>query len=226
MALFELILNTMYLDQKQVNRFNYICDGTPIGVSTSFALVSALGLITDDTDNFPTGLLGARLQAILNSQTIFVQALARNVYDPLDFYDYAYVAGIVGGVAGGGASPVDTIGFNSNRVRTDIRRGQKRFGGLSLTAIGNGGAIAGATLTAAPAMAEALGTTYSYTAGGNALDFAPVVVSKEKVVVDGKATYVYYPTLSAQSAHWASGLTWIMKTSTRTQGSRQYGRGQ
>lgn len=228
MALYEVVLNLQYLEQRFINRWNYTMDGSPIGVTGSFAAVQALGLyVTGSPAAFPAGTMGAAIQAILNEQTVFVQTIVKNIYDPLDFYDYAFVPNIVGGVAGVGMSPAFAIGFNTNRVRTDIRRGQKRFGGVDGDFQANGGQLSAAATTPCALVAQRMSEVPAYTAGGNALAFNPVIVNKLKEVdSEGKVSYVYYPTEAAQSAHLAGGITWFVKTTLRTQGSRQYGRGQ
>jgi len=227
MALYEVVLNLQYLEQQFVNRWNYTSQGTPVGVTGSFALIRALGFYAEgDPPEFPDGTLGIAIQALLNEQTIFVQAIAKNVYDPLDFYDSPFVPDVVGGIAGTGLSPVNAIGITSTRVRTDIRRGQKRFGGVPSGFVVNGGQLSAGALTAATTVADLMGTSPEYTDGGNALTFVPSIVSKERVVdEEGKVSYLYYPTLSEQLAHTAQGIQWDAKTTIRTQGSRQYGRG-
>jgi len=227
MALYEVVLNLQYLEQQFVNRWNYTSQGTPVGVTGSFALIQALGFFTTGTPpDFPDGTLGQAIQALLNEQTIFVQAIARNVYDPLDFYDSPFVAGVVGGVAGVGMSPVNAIGITSTRVRTDIRRGQKRFGGVPATFVANGGQLTSGALVTAGTVADLMGTSPEYTDGGNALTFVPTIVSKERIVVPGDPVkYQYYDTLTEQLAHAAQGIQWDPKATIRTQGSRQYGRG-
>lgn len=226
--LYQVVLNLQYLEQAFVNRWNYVMSGTPVGVTGSFALVQALGLYATGTPaNFPVGTLGAAIQGILNEQSIFVQTIVQNVYDPLDFYDSPFVNDVVGGVSGTGMSPVNAIGITSTRVRTDIRRGQKRFGGVPVGYVENGGQITTIALGFAQIVADRMGESPEYTAGGNALTFSPAIVSKLRTVDgEGKVSYVYYPTLSEQLAHTALGIQWSPKTTIRTQGSRQYGRGQ
>lgn len=226
--LYELVLNLQYLEQKIVNRWNY--NSNEIGVSDrgAFGLVQALGLfVTGDPEAFPVGSMGAAIQAVLNSQTIFVQVYAKNIYQPTDFYDNAFVEGVVGGVSGTGLSPVMALGFNSSRKRTDIRRGQKRFGGLATSFEGNGGAVSAAGITAGNTLATRMGEQVDYDNAGTIIQYTPVIVSKKKVVdEEDKVTYVYYPTLAEQLTHLAVSPTWFLKPDLRTQGSRQYGRGQ
>jgi hypothetical protein len=227
MALYELVLNLQYLEQRFVNRWNYISDSVPGDPAGAFGLVQALGLYTSGSPQvFPVGTMGAAIQAILNEQTIFVQAFAKNVYDPLDFYDYAFVDGVVGGVAGAGLSPVLAIGFTSSRVRTDIRRGQKRFGGVDGDWVGNGGALTGTAITACNTLSERMSEIVTYDNGASVIAYNGCIVGKERVAVPGDPVrYQYYPTLAEQEDHLAVGVEWSVKPDIRTQGSRQYLRG-
>lgn len=226
--LYRVILHLQYLEQQFINRWHYVMAGTPVGVTGAFALIRALGFYADgDPVNFPDGTLGQAIQALLNEQTIFVQAIAQNIYDPTDFYDSPFLDGVVGGVAGVGMSPVNAIGITSTRVRTDIRRGQKRFGGVPVGFVSNGGALGSGALTAAQTVADLMGTSPEYTDGGNALTFSPAIVQLQKTInEDDTVTYDYYGTLSAQLEHTAQGIQWDPKPTIRTQGSRQYNRGQ
>jgi len=226
--LYEVVLNLQYLNQKFVNRWNYISDSTEgDGNLGAFGLIRALGFYADGSPAvFPTGSLGAAIQALLNEQTIFVQAYAKNVYVPTDFYDYAFVDNVVGGVAGQGMSPVNAIGFTSSRTRTDIRRGQKRFGGVPVGFVTNGGDISATGLTAAATVADKLGDIVTYDTGASIIAYNGAVVSKQKLVdEDGNVTYQYYSTLAQQEEHLMTSLEWDVKPNIRTQGSRQYGRG-
>jgi len=225
--LYELVLNLQYLEQKFVNRWNYISDEPSVSGLGAFGLIQALGLyVTGSPADFPAGLLGAAIQALLNEQTIFVQTYCKNVYEPLDFYDYAFEADIVGGVAGAGLSPVNAIGITSSRTRTDIRRGQKRFGGIASSFVTNGGQLTSGAITAAEAVAAEMSTDVSYNNGVNTVAYTPVIVGKERVVLTGGVVkYQYYPTYAEQLDHVALQPVWTPKTTIRTQGSRQYDRG-
>ena len=75
-------------------------------------------------------------------------------------------------------------------------------------------------------LATAMGATLNYTDEGNALSFAPAIISKEKYTTpSGKEAYKYYASEVLQAAHTATGILWEIYGETRTQGSRQYGRG-
>lgn len=227
MALFEVILEQDLGQQQIINRFNYLSDGTPTGVTLSYACLWALGLLlTGPSDNFPDPGMGLAIQHCLGTSLTFVQVSARNVYDPTDFYTYPYLAGTAGELVGGVMSPVIAAGLTSSRVRTDIRRGQKRFAGIRQSDVLTEGAISSTELVSLTELGGAMGASWAYTEGGNSLNFTPCVVSKEKYTTpSGKSAYRYYSTYAAQAAHLAVGVSWLPKPTVRTQGSRQYGRG-
>jgi len=227
MALFEVIVNGVTANQQIINRFNYVSDGTPIGVTLSFALLNAMGLLlTGVDDTFPEDGVGSAWQEAIGNSYTFLDASARNVYDPADFYTYPYLPGTVGDLTGNVLSPVMAAGLTSNRVRTDIRAGQKRIAGIRLADMSTEGQIVGGELVLLTALADAMGDTVAYTDGGNSLSFTPCIVSKEKYTApSGKFAYRYYSTYAAQAAHLAVGISWLPKATIRTQGSRQYGRG-
>jgi hypothetical protein len=227
MALYEVILNQVMSNQQCVNVFNYTTDGVPTGVSGSFALLSALGMLLEgDPAAFPEDKLGEAIKFVQSASVTFLQVSARNVYDPTDFYTYPYLTGIVGSRSGNVSSPVVALGLTSNRTRTDIRRGQKRFVGVPLADTSTEGALTSGYLVVATELGAKLGQTFSYTEGGGSIAFAPVVVSKEKYTTpSGKDAYRYYSTLAAQAAHIMAGVSYLPKPVVRTQGSRQYGRG-
>lgn len=227
MPLYEVVLNGVLSNQQSINRFNYLMEGTPVGVTGSFACLSAIGfLLTGDPPAFPVDGLGEAISFVQTGQFTYIQASARNVYDPEDFYDYPYLANTVGQRSGNSLSPVMALGITSNRVRTDIRRGQKRFSGIASGDVGTLGALTGGFLVVATELAGKIGQTFNYTDGGNSLSFKPCVVSKEEYTTpSGSKAYRYYGTEAAQLAHVASGVSWLPKDTIRTQGSRQYGRG-
>lgn len=227
MSLYEVVLNQTYFAQECVNRWNYGCVGEPVGVTGSFGLTFALGAILEgDPLDLPVGGFMATLQALQNSQVVFVDLLVRNVYDPTDFYTYAWTTPIVGGVAGGGVSPTVAFGFRTNRLRADIRRGQKRFVGVSLSDDANGGLFTGTTVTRMNAMAAKMSEVLEYTGGGNSLQFSPAVCKRERYTTPaGNPAYRYFASESTQATNSVGPVTWERLVDSRTQGSRQYGRG-
>lgn len=222
---YEVTLLTRYFGQACVNRWNYLGSGTPISTIPSFALLSAMGFI-DASGAMPTGTVGGLIQAQSPDELVFIQALARTVTDenPTNFFDYAYPAGTIGANSAGLAmSPIDAYGFRTNRVRTDIARGTKRFVGVTEGAVTSGGNIEPTVLTGLNTLAVAMTASLSYTTGGESLAFAPVICKKlEYTTPSGKRGYKYYSTQALQQAQLAQGIVWQPYDTVRSQVSRQY----
>lgn len=233
MALYEVILNQNYYGQNCVNRWNYVSTGTPAAVSGSFALASALGAIYDLVavpPAYPDDTLIAALVALQSESVSFTQLTVLNPYDPIDFYQTPFDPALIGDVGSDGESPAVSYGFRTNVVNRSIRRGTKRFVGVAETGILGGGVLSDPALALCATVAEKMSETLSYDDEGNTLSFAPAICSKEKYTVDGSSparyAYRYYSTLSAQLVRTALGINWEAYEQTRTQTSRQYGRGQ
>ena len=229
MPLYEVVLNQRYFNQLTVNRWNYMMTGTPAAVTGSFALLSSLGFLSNTT-TLLVGSLGESLQNLQNAGVTFVSALARAVYIDDDFYDSPFVSNTVaeGETTASGQSPVDAFGFYSSRVKQSIGRGYKRFVGVSEGNVANGGSFVGGGLALMTTVAEKMSEVLTYTDEGNSLTFTPAIVQKEKYVVasSGKDAYRYYPSEVLQAPHVASGISWSPYDTSRSQVSRQYGRGQ
>lgn len=232
MALLELTLVSSYFGQECVNRFNYLSGGTPASVSLSYALISAFGAIYEPLaipPGYPPGTPMAAISEILSTSASFSNILAKDIYSVTDFYDTAFVPAYAGTRTGEGMSPAMATGFSTNRVRSDVRRGQKRFVGVSENVVDAGGEFSGAILPTLNACAAALSDVLEYDDEGNTLTFTPVVCGKMEYVVPGSSparkAYKYWPDLTQQLDHTAAGVVWSVKPFVRTQTSRQYGRG-
>ena len=227
MPLYEVVLEQRYGNQQCINRWNYVGTGTPSAVQMSFALLSAMGFLPVAT-TLPTGTVGNALQGIQSVAVTFVQALARAIYVDTDFYNSPFLAGTAGavGTAAGALSPTAAFGFRSSRVRQSVRRGFKRFVGVDKGMVDSGGQLVGAAQTAAVAVATRMGQTLTYNDEGNTLTFTPCIVQKEKYTTPlGNTAYRYYEDSAIQDAHLAQGILWEYYPQSRTQVSRQYGRG-
>jgi len=228
LGIYELTVNQSYYDQLVVNRFHYVSTGSPSGVIPSFALISALGFIPTGSPavDFPANTLGDAFQGLVSASVIFRSVYARELWAPTDFYEIPYPSGVVGQNSGDQGSPVLAFGFTSSRVRTDIRRGSKRFAGVGETDMSNGGDIVAGTLSMMNNLAGYLGEVVSYTEGGASLSFLPAILGLvEYTTPRGNTAYKHYPTLEAQMEHVATGMTWAAMPQVRTQVSRQYSRG-
>jgi hypothetical protein len=231
MAILELKLQSTYFNQECVNVFAYQSTGTPAAVTLSFALISAFGCIPD-TGVYPTGSVFEAIRALQSSSVSYDIVVARDLYSVVDFYETPFnpaAAGIVSGTVG--MSPADAYGFRSSRVRSDIKRGTKRFVGVPEGAVTGGGIIESASLTAMGTLATRMGQVLSYDDEGNTLSFAPVILGRQRYDPetgdpDPEGTaYRYYPTFTEQNAFVAAGIAWDAYNQVRTQTSRQYGRG-
>jgi hypothetical protein len=235
MALLEATLTQRYFDQTVVNRFNYKGTGTPAAVTFSFGLVSALGAIYEGapTNAYPTTGLLAAMRALQAEEVQFVSLVVRAIYSVTDFYEQPFVVpmnGEVSTASGGALSPVVAWGFRTNRTRTDIRPGQKRFVGVAATAMTDGGVVSQPWVDGQMSdLATAMGATLTYDDEGNTLTYAPVIVSKRPpgsyADDPDQKGYAYYPTEAEQDQHIMDSIIWSPKPQLRTQVTRQYGRG-
>jgi hypothetical protein len=228
MALLELVVTGSYYDQLIVNRFHYVASGTPAAVTLSFGLMSATGF--QDTSGSPPAFQGTTIavawQSNVSDQYKFVAAYVRDLYSVTDFYERPYPVNPTGGVNGEAMSPAMAYGFKGSRVRTDIRRAQKRFVGVPEANVGSGGLLLSGTVSALTGLGTLMDDTLTYDDEGNTLTFVPAVLGLEEYTTPkGNRAYRIHPTLSEQLNHVATGFTYAPYASVRTQVSRQYGRG-
>jgi hypothetical protein len=233
MAIMELVLQSTYFNQQCISRFNYISVGTPAAVSLSFALTSAFGCIYDP-DGTPAGYPNPSVfWAIRATQVPTVQydfVTTKNVYSTTDFYETPFLQAANGLRSGNAMSPTAAMGYRTGRVRSDIRRGYKRFVGLSEGDVGDGGVI-GATFLSnqMTVCAGYLTEPLTYNDEGNIISFLPCVVKKEKYTPNPlrpeRVAYKYFDTQTEQEANIATGINFDPYPTQRTQTSRQYGRG-
>lgn len=234
MPLYELVLTQTYQNQQTINRWNYLMTGTPAAVIGAFALVKAFGAIYDAVHVPPEYPTDTPLDALSYMQSSLVssqQITALNPYDPTDFYQTPFVVPYLGKASGNGVSPTVAIGFRTTQVRRDISRATKRFVGVTEEQISVGGALDISDGSRIADMAVAMTDPLSYDDEGNTLTFSPCVAGKEKYTIAqpppkaDTVAYRYYPTEAEQLDHLAVGIIWQPYANTRTQTSRQYGKG-
>lgn len=227
MPLYEVVLEQQYAGQQCINRWNYVGTGTPSAVTPSFGLISALGFLALAT-TLLDGTVGGELQSLQNQGVVFVQATARAVYIDADFYGNGFLANTHGAIGTGetGLSPLDAFGFKSSRVVQSIGRGYKRFAGVDEGDVASFGNMLSIATTQMALLATAMGETLTYDDDGNTLTYTPCIAQKEKYTTpSGKSAYKYYATETLQAAHLAQGISWEGYPQSRSQVSRQYGRG-
>lgn len=145
-----------------------------------------------------------------------------------DFYTNPFPSGTkgLGGGEGTSESPFVAAGFRTNRIRSDIRRGFKRYEGITDANIGSFGEFSPAFLTALVSHADAISDTLTYDDEGNTLTFVPCVISLKKNTTDpDQGTYIKWPTEVEQLDHLASGVVYTADEFCTTQNSRKLGRG-
>lgn len=228
MPLYETTLEQTYFGQQVINRWNYRADSVPSGQSGAFLLTVAMGAIEDDdTPAFDDTTILGILKSLQSSSAVFVQMVTRNLYSVTDFYTYAFPANTTGdGTATAGMSPTTAYGYASDRTRSDIRRAQKRFVGVTEGNVDAGGVLAAAFLPFGEALGDAMGNPNSVTFEGVTTVFNPAVFGREMYTVPpAKPAYRYYETEAEQMEHIAPITQFTLKSTVRTQTSRQYGRG-
>lgn len=228
MPLMEVTITQKYAEQEIINRWNYLATGTPAAASFSLAMCYAMGGI-EDGGSYPAGTVCVTLAAIQAQAVEFVEISARDVYSVTDFYTNPFSPALVGGQVAAGLSPATAYGFRTNRTRLDIRRGTKRFVGVTETQQFAAGQIeASFVASGLTNLATAMSAVLTYDDEGNTLTFTPVIVGKEKYQSNSnpvRYAYKYYDDEEDQLDHLMSSIIWSPYDTTRTQVSRQYGRG-
>jgi len=225
MALYEVTLRQLFANQQCINVFSYV--STPIGggVSSALDLLTLLGFIpSGDPLAFPDNTLADAIWALQDNDVTFISAEGRNLYSVTDFYEAVYSPAIPAGrTTGTSESPFTAYGFRTARVRTDIRRGFKRFVGVDELLLDPLGVITDPGLALMDDVAEEM----SQPVTSEESIYTPCVISRQRVVdpETDKVTYELYATEETQIEHIASPLEWAPYPTVRSQTSRQYNRG-
>jgi len=228
MAVMELLLTQRANQQLVVNRWHYVSTGTPAAVTLSFALLSAAGLLeaTGSPPKFPVNSLGRAIQGMQTGSTQFISAYARDLYSTTDFYEAPFASTVVGEQGGEAYATFVAMGYRTNRVRTDVRRGMKRIVGVPELAFGDLGILNPAFAATANLVATRMSDVLSYDDEGNTISFSPAVLGlTEYTTPAGNPAYRRYATVTEQLAHTATGVLWTTYAEARSQVSRQRGRG-
>lgn len=231
MALLEATLLQKYADQECVNRFYYQSVGTTAGASLSFLLMRALGALAV-AGVYPADKLMAKIAGIQVAAVQFVSLTTKVLYSATDFFSQPFIEPLNGALAGEGMSPTIALGFRTSRTRLDIHRATKRYVGVSETISGIAGLIDNTFLTTAmAALATEMTAVKTEFDEANTITFTPVVLGKQRYNPDtglpdanGRA-YRIYPVEADQLEKVMTSVSWSAYDHTRTQTSRQFGRG-
>lgn len=227
MPVMSLKLDRRYNGQQCISEYHYVASGVPSTVSLSFALASAFGVIESLGTYDPATPFGSLL-AWQVAGVSYVETVAKDLYSVTDFYTNPFISGLtgLGGGAGASESPFIAAGFRTNRIRSDIRRGFKRYEGITDANVGSYGEFASPFLAALVAHATYISDTLTYDDEGNTLTFVPCVISLKKNLTDlDQGKYIKWPTEAEQLEHLASGVVYTADAFATTQNSRKVGRG-
>lgn len=221
--LFEVTLRQNFLSKPAINRMHFNSSGTPAAVSLSFALASALGGIPDPiTSEFPAGSFMAELAGIQADDVQYAELEVRALYSVTDFYSVPYSASQTGAQTGEVMNNFDAYTIRSNRVRTDVGRGFKRFAGVTEAHVGAAGEVSPTMIENLSALCGILNDGVTYDDEGTTLSFSSVVLAFEGYTApSGKPAYRPYETLAEQLDHMADGVIWAPLPLTTTQSSRK-----
>lgn len=223
MAIYTVTLRSTYFAQEIINRFSYVSVSTGAGDPSALELLELMGFIPDgDPPGYPADTLFDAIGSISNTGVSFREVEGRNLYSVSDFYLAPFVIPAAGQASGEGMSPFVSYGFFSDRVRTDIKRGTKRFTGVNEGAVDAGGVLPSGTRANLAVVAEAMTAVLE----GEGNDYMPAVLSYEPYTApSGRTAYRPYATASEQLDHAAYPVVWSYYETVRSQVSRQYGRG-
>jgi len=237
-AIFEVTLVASYYNQEVINVWNYINPTITIGDELrASTLMGLLGWSEWDTEggSYPGGTVADKFMEAVNPFFELKSVFVRDIYSTTNISEWVFPPGVAGqstgNLAGEKCSPAVAIGFTSNRVNTEIGRGQKRLSGQTEEAFQAGGTLTPSFLASvynplAAAMSQALDDP-AISLGS----YYPAICKKERYEVEkdgvptGRFAYKYYDDAGVQALNTAQGITWSVKTTQRFQVSRQYGRG-
>ena len=223
--LFEVVLSGTMGGQEIINRWNYNADVNTPDPLGAFGLLTAMGLVPS-AGVFPTGTIGDAIADLTSNGLEWNQALCRSIYDPFDFIDTPYVPHVPGNQSGDVEAMFVAIGFRTNRVRTDIGRGYKRFAGVNESLVNSFGELTSTAISLANVLAGLMGDVLSFTDSSLTNTYTPVIVKKQMYTTPpSPKAYRYYPTYAEQADFLAQGVTWENYTTVRSQVSRQIGKG-
>lgn len=217
-GLYEVTVRTTYNGKDCVNVFGY-ANQNPISSPNALELLTLMGFVpTGDPLAYPAGTLFASWLGTVSSGVVFIEAEARELYSLTDFYLAPILPGTVGALAGTAMSPYNAFALATNRVRVDIRRGQKRLVGVTEESVGAFGGLTGSTQTDLDALAGKM----SEELVGASTTYSPAIISRERVVVSpGVVEYRLYADEETQLAHTAFPVVWTAKDTITTQNSRK-----
>jgi len=223
--LYEVTLVGDLGGQLLVNRWNYSGDGGDVPSGKAFGLASAMGF-APVAGVFPTGTIADAIAQFTSNGVTWNQCVVRAVYDPLDFVDVPFVPVASGLQSGDVEAMFVAYGIRSNRVRTDIGRGYKRFAGVNESHVSSLGVIDSTAIGLIEDLCVLMADVITFTESALTQSYTPVIAKKFPYTApSGRTAYRYNPTEATQMAALADGITWEAYPTVRSQVSRQIGKG-
>jgi len=223
--LYEITLVGDLGGQLLVNRWNYRGDGDDVPSGDAFGLASAMGFIPV-AGVFPTGTVADAIAQFTSNGVTWNQVVCRAVYDPLDFVDLPFVPVASGLQSGDVEAMFVAYGIRSNRVRTDIGRGYKRFAGVNESHVSSLGVIDVTAIGLIENLCALMADVLSFTETSLTMSYTPVIAKKFPYTTpSGRTAYRYNPVEATQMAALAAGIVWESYPTVRSQVSRQIGKG-
>jgi len=220
--------------QQIVNRLNFTSDIDDPTVTTAFSLLQSLGW---DVADVTTPSVNSVFENLLIAQTTAYQMdeiLVRNLFNVTDFVTMPVTgAGWAGQITIASGDRIPTFvasKIQTNRVRTDIRRGSLALTGGTEEQIEGSDVWNTAYVGLLTDLCSALNLPPSRTVGASTVLWRPSVYSKERYEVNPggdpvRYAYRYYLTEEEQAQHVAIGVTWSPVEDVTSQVSRKIGRG-
>lgn len=224
MAIYRVLLRGAYFEPLWVTEWTYVSSGgTPTG-GTALDLIDAMGFVLGgDPPAPPNPSVAFSLQNLQSEDALWNEVECQNLYSDTDFYLLGYNPSQAGLAVGVSTSPVLAYGIRSNRVTLAVRRGFKRFVGVTEEAMGLGGSIVPGYLDAVSLVAERMSEVLT---GASGATYTPSILHLDSYTTpSGRTAYRPFPTEAEQLDNAAVGVTWQPYEQVRTQRSRQYGHG-
>lgn len=223
MPIMELVVRAVYDGVNILNRFHFVGGGTPASISWSLALQHAFGLV-DVGLVFPSDTPFAKWRECVNDGVIFTFAESKDMYSDTDFYGRGYPNTVTGlAVSGQGMSRYDAYSIVSSRILLSVRKGHKRFAGVSEGNVDSFGHLTEDMTASLQDLCDVLSEPLSYDDDGNTLTFTSSVLSFDDYTNpdNGKTYKKQYSTAALQLEHAAVGVSWFPEDRVTTQNTRK-----
>lgn len=231
---YEVTLIGEIASQQVINRLNFTSNIDDVEVVSAYDLGIALGLDSAGPDGPP--LSSSVLSAWLAAQTTAYalnEIMIRNLFSVTDFYTLPLGgADWLGTIAVPSGDRIPTFvasKLQTNRIRTDVRRGSLALTGGTEEQIEGADQWTSAYMTLLNAVAAELNAPPSRTDGSLTALYRPSVFGKEKYAVPGsdpvRYAYRYYTDETEFAQHAAVGVTWTALSDVTSQVTRKIGRG-